>query len=76
MGGRFGKYGDLKRKERLKRNKALDKSVLKKDPKESGKRKPKRIINGKQTTASYRKDKKTGKRTCRGNSKPGGDVFL
>jgi len=42
MGGRFGKYGDLKRKERLKRNKPVDKNVLKKDPKESGKRKPKR----------------------------------
>ncbi|MBU3980865.1 MAG: hypothetical protein KJ550_04475 [Proteobacteria bacterium] len=42
MGGRFGKYGDIKRKERLKRNKPMDKSVLKKDPKESGKRKPKR----------------------------------
>ncbi|MBU4289043.1 MAG: hypothetical protein KKI12_12845 [Proteobacteria bacterium] len=42
MGGRFGKYGDLKRKERLKRIKPMDKSVLKQDPKESGKRKPKR----------------------------------
>jgi len=29
------------------RNKALGKSVLKKDPKESGKRKPKRIIKWK-----------------------------
>jgi len=28
MGGRFGKYGDLKRKERLKTNRPLDKSVL------------------------------------------------
>jgi len=42
MGGRFGKYGDLKRKERLKTNRPMDKSVLKKDPKESRKRKPKR----------------------------------
>jgi len=42
MGGRFGKYGDLKRKERLKTSRPLDKKVLKKDPKESRKRKPKR----------------------------------
>ena len=42
MGGRFGKYGDLKRKERLKTKRPSDKCVLKKDPKESRKKKPKR----------------------------------
>jgi hypothetical protein len=41
MSGRFGKYGDLKRKKRLKTNRPSDKNVLKKDPKESRKRKPK-----------------------------------